>query len=240
MAKYTLLQLVQQALSVIDAMNVQSVSETEESEQVVLIANRIYNELLDDYPWDHLRTVSNLEVTSTAHQMKIPDSVSSIDWIRYNNKDVTYITPYEMVKLLGSRDTTLSNVDSAGAYDDKDPQYWTSNDDEYVLFDSYNQNLTASSSDIGVVVQPSALSSGTDVADLPEILHGVLLNRIIADAFTTLKGDPSTGNIYEMKAIRGLAKAKRWARRYSEKRSTFNNGYGWNSRSAAGMREIPT
>lgn len=240
MAKYTLLQLVQQALSAIDAMNVQDINDTEESEQVVLIANRLYNELLDDFPWDHLRSIGVLEVTATANQMRLPSVVSSIDWIRYNGKDVIYKTPYELVKLLDSRDKTLTYVDSVGAYSNRDPQYWSSYDDNTVIFDAYNGSLVSALSSCSFVSQPSTLDTNTDIPDLPEILQGVLMNRVLADAFTMLKGDPQTGQVYESRALKQLMKSKRWARRYSEKRSTYNNGYGWNARRFTRNNEIPS
>lgn len=222
--KYTLLGLVQKALSYIDDTNVSSVDETEESEQLVHIANKIYGEIVT-YPWPHMRSIGSLSTTATAHIMILPTTVMGIEWIRYNGDDVSYITPYEMEKKLKDRDTSLDNVDANGALNDQDPTYWTTNDDENIIFDSYNSSLVSNLSRCSFISTVSELSADADYPDLPERFHTVLLDGIIADAFRTLKRDAYIAAIWEKKYQMGIAKMKRWARRVDGKESTYGTNY---------------
>lgn len=226
MAQLTVLQIVQRILSALDSDNVSSFSETVESEQVKLLIDTVYDKLLDDYPWYHLLDHGNLEVTATAHKMKIPNTVQQVNWIKYNKEDVEYITPKEMQDILDNRDITLSNVDSNGAINDDDPTYWTSFDDEYITFDSYNSSLVASLSNAEFIRKPATLSEDTDIPDLPDRLHNVLLDGVFEEAFRTMKGDLQYAAVYQRKYLMGLHKAKRWARKINKKESTYGTDYG--------------
>lgn len=228
MAKLTSLQYVQRALSKIDADNVSDISDTVESEQVKLLLDEAYENIIDDFPWFHLQEYGQLEVTATAHIMKIPDTVANIDGdlIRYNKLDVWYISPDKMIEILDGRDTTLSTVDSNGALNNRDPQYWTTEDDENIIFDSYDGTLAQALSQVRFIRKPASLTNNTDIPDIPDILHGVLLNRVLEETFRTLKGDEQSAQVYARKYIIGLAKAKRWARKLDRKVSTHGADYG--------------
>lgn len=228
MAQTTVLEITQRVLSAIDSDNVSTIDETVESEQVFLLVKTVYDNLLDDFPWYHLRERGNLEVTSTAHIMKIPDNVTHVMElvIRYDGEKVYYKTPNEMTDLLNGRDTTLSTVDSNGAVNDTDPNYWTTYDDENIIFDSYDGTLVTSYTDCWFAVTPDKLTTGNDIPDLPEGLSSVLLWGVLEEAFRTLKGDETAASRYENKYRKGLAKAKRWARNINKKESTFGQDYG--------------
>ena len=226
MARLTVLQIVQKALSAITSDNVSSFGETVESEQVKDVVDTVYDRLLDDYPWGHLKEYGTLEVTTVDHQMKIPNTILQVDLIRYNKNDINYIEPYDMTVKLDGRDTSLSEVDSNGAYNDRDPVYWTSYDDEYIIFDAYDGSLVSSLSDCAFVRKPSVLTANDDIPDLPDRLHTVLLDGVFEEVFRILKGDRRIANTYQRKYMVGLAKAKRWARKLNIKDSSYGNGYG--------------
>lgn len=226
MAKLTTLQIVQRTLSALDSDNVSSISDTVESEQILDILNTVYDRLLDDFPWYHLREYGTLEVTATAHIMKIPNDILQVDLIRYNKEDIIYVTPYEMTEFLDNRDITQSEVDSNGAYNDRDPSYWTSYDDEYITFDAYDGSLVASYTDCEFIRKPSTLTSDTDIPDLPDRLHTVLLDGVLEEAFRLFKIDERTAMVYQRKYIVGLGKVKRWARRINKKESSWGTDYG--------------
>jgi hypothetical protein len=228
MAKLTTLEYAQRALSAINSENISSISDGVEADQVLKLLNSCYEQLLDDYPWTHLRSYGQLEVTATAHIMKIPNTVKNIDGdlIRYNKNNVWYVTPDFMIELLDGRDTTASNVDSNGAVNDSDPQYWTTQDDENIIFDSYDGSLVASLTNVWMITEPTKLENDTDVPDLPDMLHGVLLNSLLENCFRTLKGDEQAAQIYFRKYISGLSKAKRWARKQNKLESTNGVDYG--------------
>lgn len=238
MARLTTLQLVQRALSAINSDNVSSISDGVEAEQTLLLLNTAYEQLLDDFPWFHLRSYGQLEVTTTPNQMRIPTNVRNIDGdlIRYDKKDVWYITPDNMIKILDGRDTTATNVDSNGAITDHVPIYWTTQDDENIIFDAYDGTLASSLSEVWFITEPAPLDNDADIPDLPDILHGVLLNRLLEESFRTLKGDEQSAQIYFRKYISGLSKAKRWARKQNRVEST--NGTNFGRRFVSGNRFI--
>jgi len=226
MARLTTLQIIQKALSAINSDNVSSISETVESEQVKDILDTVYDKLLDDFPWYHLREFGTLEVTSTAHQMKIPNTVMQVNFVRYNKKDITYIDPYDMLVMLDGRDTTLTEVDANGAVNNRDPRYWTSYDDENIIFDGYDSSLVSSLSKCEFIRKPSVLSSEGDIPDLPDRLHTVLLDGVFEMVFRLIAGDKQNAVTHQRKYIVGLAKAKRWARKVNKKNTSYGSSYG--------------
>lgn len=225
--RLTKLAIVQRVLSAIDSDEVSSISDTIESEQVAALVDAAYDLIIAEEPWPHLRDFRNLEVTPTPHLMKIPSGIATIDSIRYNKKDVSYIEPLDMKELLDGRDTTLPNVDSNGAVNDSDPTYWTSYDDEYIVFDSYNNTLVASYTQVDCYKIPPAMTSDTDYPDLPERFHQLIVFQAMADSFYTLKGDIVGYNIYRKRFNLGIVDMQRWARIVNKQRSTgANTNYG--------------
>ncbi len=224
--KYTLLDLVQKTLAYIDDFNVQTVGETEESEQVVQIVNTIYNDIIMDFPWPHLHSLGTLSTTSTAHIMKLGTDVLGINWIRYDDRDVDYISPYDMQVKLDGRDTTLSTVDSNGALKDSRPHFWTSEDDFNIIFDSYDGSLASNETKVSIQSSVVALADNTDYPNLPERYHPTLLLGVIADANRVIKGDNVQADRFERKYQKGIANMRRWARRVNRKHNTMPLNYG--------------
>ncbi len=242
MAKLTTLQYVQRALSKLDSDNVSDIDETVESEQVKLLLDEAYEEILEDFPWFHLQEYGQLEVTATAHIMKIPDTIATIDGnlIRYNELNVTYISPERMTEILDGRDTDLATVDSNGARNDLDPLNWTTEDDENIIFDSYDGSLVQALSKVRMIRLPGNLTNNTSVPDLPDRLHVVLQNRLYEEVFRTLKGDEQSAQVYHRKYLRTLAKAKRWARKVDQTVSTHGQSYGKRANTSVRRRDIPS
>lgn len=231
MARLTLLQFVQRGLSAINSDNVNDIGDTVESEQMVDIVNTVCDEVWDEFPWYHRRGLTQLEASGTpAHEMRIPDTVTQItsfdQKIRYNERDVHYIEPEVMTRLLDGRDPTIDNVDSNGALDDKDPTYWTTYDDEHIIFDSYDSSLTDSLSSVQVAFARNLLTDGQQVPDFPDRLHSVILWGVFAEAFSLLLNDAGQTQRYESKYSKSKARAKRWARKINRKNSTYKYNYG--------------
>ena len=229
MAKLTRLEFVQRVLARIDAENVTSTDETVESDQVLGLLNEAYEEFFE-FPWPNLRTKGNLEVTSTAHEMKLPTDVLGIDWIRYNGKDLTWKEPLEMETLLDSRDTSLSNVDSNGALTDQDPTYWTTYDDATIIMDSYDGSLVSALATCQFSREPTPMTDDLDMPDLPSRLHPVLFDRVCALAFATLLNDFNNYKIYNDRYTQQYVKMKRWARRVNREDSTYGDDYSRQTR----------
>lgn len=221
--RLTKLQLVQDILSKLDIDNVTELGEDNEADQVEECVDRIYDEINSEQPWPHLREFSSLEVTAIAHIMKIPNSIITVSDVWYNGNKLEYIDPQEMYELLVARDTSLSNVDSNGAYTDRDTVKWSSYDDTNIIFEAYDTSLVSSKSKIDCYRMPSQMTLGTDYPDLPERYHTLLYHGALADAFYTLKGDTTGFNIYRNRFKRGLNQMQRWARRVDRQPSTGKN-----------------
>jgi len=211
--KLTKLKLVQMVLSAIDSDNVNSVDETVESEQVGIIVDTIYDDLNGEFPWAHLRESGVLEVTTTPNKMKIPDGVMTINDIYYNKKKVHYIQPNEMTELLFDRDP----------YSDRDPKYWTSYDDTYVIFDAYDGGLVEDLTHTDVYRMPVQMTTDNSYPDLPERFHNAIFEGSAADAFYTLKGDVTGFNIYRNRYKQSKILMERWAKRVNRQMPTGYN-----------------
>ena len=225
--KLSKLQLVQRVLNAIDSDDVSAITETVESEQVAMLVDAAYDMILSEFPWPHLRDLRQLEVTTVANEMRIPARVMTVNSIKYNKLAIEYIDPMDMQDLLDGRDLSLTEVDTIGAYNDRDPIQWSSYDDEIVIFDAYDGTLAASLSSVDTYKTPTPMSAETEYPDLPERFHPILADQATADAFFNLKGDISGYNIYRKRAKLGVINMQRWAKKVNQQSSTGANvNYG--------------
>lgn len=226
MAINTVLDYVQRALSIIDADNVSAISDSVEGDQVFGLLKNVYDDLLDGFPWPHLKEFMQLQVVATKNEMKLPTDCVGFKNIRYNKNPITFIEPMELQALLDSRDTTLSNVDTNGSVNDRDPQFWSTIDDDTIFFDSYDTGLLANLSRIDGVKKPTELVTDTDKPDIPARMEHCLRNMLFAEALRILKADETRADTYDKKVKSQLAKLKRWARRHDRNSSWFGCNYG--------------
>ena len=88
--------------------------------------------------------------------MKLPDTVIDLKWIKYNVKkntdtknkftQIVYKTPEEFLSILDQRDSSASEIDvitdttgiKLNVYNDRGPMYFTSFDDDYLVFDAFD------------------------------------------------------------------------------------------------------
>lgn len=158
----TLLDLVQNILSDMTSDEVNSISDTVESEQVARIIRNCYYEIADELDLPSKGGLIRLESAASSDfptRLKIPDNVSRIDWIKYANvdgtekeyKNVIYKTPSEFVNYVTARDPGDENV-TAVMYDagiqlpifnNRAPHAWTSFDDNFIWFDGWDSAQSA-------------------------------------------------------------------------------------------------
>jgi hypothetical protein len=211
----TILRLVQRVLSALNLVSISTLNETEEDAQVLEIINRMYEELLSEFPWAHQYEYVNLLTTTTAHIMAVPERVVNFNWIKYNDKDVSYVTPKFM-----------NDFHESGILTDRDPQYWTTLDDTNIIFSSYNSNLVSSLSTMFAQTVPlDEFSADADVTNLPRNMNNLLLNMVLEIAAEEINGDSTASGIYAQKVRRLRQLAKRWARRHNVKPTTFGPDY---------------
>lgn len=211
--KMTVLELVQDILSDMDSDDVNSISDTVEAQQVAKILKTTYNEIIDGVDhWPHLNTLVQLEAsgdnTKPTH-MRMPDNLQFLNWVKYNKKltgdtkdkysDVSYMTPHDFLSYINQRNSTASTVTTVTDFssvtllvrNDHNPSYWTSFDDEYIVFDAYYSTLdtTLQTSKTQAEGPRDAVFTVSDtfIPDLPAKAFSYLLAEAKSVAFNALK-----------------------------------------------------
>lgn len=233
MAKMTLLEIVQDILSDMNDDEVNSVSDTIESLQVAQIVKSVYFELIGNKNWPHLRELTQLEpsgTTSRPTHMKVPELVKEVEWVEYNNiksseptrnrwEKIKYVSPDEFLVITSAYNNTEADVDvitdiSGATFhikNDVNPSCWTSFDDEYVVFNSYDNTLDStlqnSKSRMSVYMEPSWTMEDGHVPDLPSEAFPALLAEAKSTCFARLK------QMSEGKAEQQATRQRNWLSR---------------------------
>jgi len=208
MAKMTLLGMVQNILSALDSDPVDSIDETVEAVQVAELVKESYFELLSQRDWPFLFSLGALQAlgdVSNPTKMKIPDTWNKVKWIKYNKKEVQWVDPQTFNDMITNRVEQTGVINSSGYVINQDPQYWTSYDDTYVVFDGYNSSvdttLQASKSVVYGTQQATWNHIDTFVPNIPEKFFPTLLAEAKSQAFVNLKQQSNARE--ERKATRG-------------------------------------
>lgn len=230
--KMSLLDITQNILSALDSDPVSDIDETVESQQVVEIIKESYYELMSSRQWPHLRlltTLTGLGDTSNPTKMKIPDTMNKTYWVKYNGYEVTYLKPEDFHDMIALR-IPGPTVDSNGFGINKDPSYYTSYDDVYLIFDSRDSStdntLQQSKSKVYGLTQASWTLSNVFTPDIPEKFFPVLLAEAKAQAFVNLKQQSNVRE--ERKAQRGrvMIRNEAWKNKLGEPVYNSRVNYG--------------
>lgn len=230
--KMSLLEMVQDILSDMDADEVNSISDTVESTQVAQIIKTCYFEMLTNRNWPHMRKLVQMEAlgsTSKPNYLKLPDSLKELVSIKYDVRklagdkiqmlDLTYKEPDSFLRYTSNRDSSKSNVqtviDFSGTklliLNDVAPTYWTSFDDVYVITDSFNtaleSSLQESKTQCLAYLYPSWTKQDDFIPDLPIDAFSALLEESKSTAFITLK------QMANQKAEQKASRQQRWLSR---------------------------
>jgi hypothetical protein len=234
MAKKTLLKIVQDILSDMDADNVNSIDDTIESQQVAQIVESTYYEMLGNRNWPHLGKVIQLDSLSDLakpNYLKLPDNLKELSFFKYEKQkqdetkivlhDVIYKEPDSFLRFVSARNSDNDNVqvvnDFGGTklliFNDKAPSYWTSFDDTHLVTDSYDSavesTLQSSKSQCQAYIIPSFTQSNSFIPDLPIDAFPALIEEAKSTAFFVLKQMVNT------KAEQKASRQQRWLSRKS-------------------------
>ena len=212
MAKMTLLEMTQDILSDMDSDEVNSINDSVESLQVAQIIKTTYYNIIDGRDYDFLYELFQLENSGNINKpthMKLPENIIDLKYIKYNTRSSTdtkdiytkvkYLMPEDFMDLVDKRDSSKSDVtvvtDTTGISinikNDKAPEYFTSFDDEYLVFDSYDSNLesTLVNSKTQCHGKRSVAFTISDsfTPDLPAQMFSYLLAEAKSVSFATLK-----------------------------------------------------
>lgn len=211
MAKLSLLDIVQDIANDLETDEINSINDTVESLQISQIVKTTYFEMMANRNWPHLKRTFQLDatVTTTPTHMKLPVDVKEVVVLSYNTKKVTdtkakyqyitYLENEEFLRKMNNLNSDNSNIDIITDVDgidliirnDKAPEWYTSFDDEHVVFDSYDNAvdtlLQTSKTQVIGYISPSWTNSDTFVPDLPEEAFPALIEEAKSTAFVVLK-----------------------------------------------------
>jgi hypothetical protein len=213
--QYTLLEIVQIILSSMDSDEVNSISDTVESNQVALLLKQCYYDVSTDIG---LRSQEGLfELLPSGDPTKpvlmtLPSNVAELTSVRYNNKEdadtqsnyvgVDWVPFHEFFERQNNLDPSLSNVASMsfqsngdtfeiGYYTDRHPSIYTDIGGSTLLFDAFQDSLDTtlqkSKTLCTGVVYPAWEMTDTFVPDLSPAHFSYYINKAKARAFVELK-----------------------------------------------------
>ena len=213
MAKLTVLEIVNDLANDLDTELVNSIDDTIESSQIAQIVRTTYFELIANRNWPHLKRTVQLESPLSLDRpthMKLPEDTKELLSLSYNKiteedperpafSTVKYLEPEDFILRTNRRNTDLDNVivvtDTGGIslliIDDKQPDWYTSFDDEHVVFDSYNRQientLQNSKTQCTMVIEPVWSQEDTFVPDLPIEAFPLLVAEAKSSAFLIIR-----------------------------------------------------
>ena len=234
--KRTLLDLTQSILSDIDGDEVNSITDTFESEQVASIVKESFLSMSSNRNWplhkQAIQIASYGDIALPTH-MKLSDEVKELLSINYNKvkegetrlryEPVAYKDNDTFLRKINRENSDADNVqivnDPSGVQllirSDVQPTIYTSFDDETIVFDSYNKEvdsaLQESKTQAVAYVMPTWTHTDDGVIDLPDDAFSALLNEALSRASFRLR------QTADQKAEQEVGRQQRWLSRKSWK-----------------------
>lgn len=230
--KMSLLEIVQDILNSMDSDEVNSISDTIESQQVAQIVKSCYREMIGNRDWPHLQKLIQLESlidVEKPNYLRIPSNLKELVFFKYDchkpDQDkvvqnvIKYKYPDEFLRYISSRNSENDNVlqvtDFSGStlliYNNYAPQYWTSFDDKHLITDSYDADvddtLQTSKTQVLAYMEPTWVHTDSAIPDLPSEAFAALVEEAKSTAFVELK---QTAN---QKAEQKASRQQRWLSR---------------------------
>ena len=229
MAKKTLLEIVQDILNDLDGDEVSSINDTVEASQIAQIVKTTYENMSTHRNWPFQKSLIQLEAASDTTRpthIRIPDACKEIFDISYNTAadgitrvkytEMCYLEPDAFLQTTNGRDTDQSNIDQVVDFgggiffirNDIAPTYWTSFDDEYVVFDSYDSDVdnTIQNSKTQVMAYVEEAMTLTDGSYPP--IPNEAFPTLIAEAKS--KAAYSLNQVVDSKAEKEARKGRQW------------------------------
>lgn len=232
MAKLTLLELVQDILSEMKSDNVNSITDTEEATMVAAVVRNVFNEIIANRMWPSTGQLFALTASADSNRpthMRIEDNVYDVEWVKYDVRDaaddpirfrtIDYKQPGEFLEYVMQRDSSLSTVqtvfDIHGAplliKTDAAPAYWTSFDDHYLVFDSFDSNvdstLQTSKTQVFGHVEPAFSMENDYVPELPSKAFPYLLAEAKSTCMLNIK------EVFSQKTEQSASRQRSWLSR---------------------------
>lgn len=203
--KLTLLDIVQTVLNDLNGDAVNSIGDTEESEEVVRHVESVFRNLVSRTEWpSHRRAVRLVPYSDSSYptHMKVEERYKRLCFINYNKakvgdnrklyREVKYLPPDHFLVKLNGRNSEQPHTeiikDPSGIdlliQNNKAPEWFTSFDDENLVFDSYDgevdSTLQSSKVQSQAYIIPSFEYRDDFVPDLPAEAFSYLVEESIS------------------------------------------------------------
>ena len=211
--KMTLLEMVQNILSDMDSEEINSISDSNEAEQIAkVIENTYFNLISTRIIPEHAQTIKLVSYSSSVRptHFSFPTRVKNIEFLDYNvsekvggveYKRLTYLEPDAFFGLSDKRDSLASNVVQVNDVqadsillirNDVMPEYYTSFDDETVVLDSYKASVdstltSAKTRAYGTKYPVFDSFSNTFTPDIDDVMFPYLLAEAKSTAMSLFK-----------------------------------------------------
>lgn len=231
----TLLELTQSILNDLDGEPVNSIFDTEEATQYANVVRDTYFNIIaarETPEHDELLKLTALSDNTRPNFFKYPDNVKEIRLFEYNGREVYWKDPIKFLDSMpNAGDDVISVADPVSGIllsirTNKDPRYYTSFDNQYIVCDSYNSavdtTLQESKTRCWGTKYPTFTMSDAFTPDLNETLFPYLLAESKSVCFSVFKSgaDPKVEQ-----AARRL-KSGIQNDRYKTRRENTRNFYG--------------
>ena len=245
--KLSMITIVQKTMESLNLDEVNSISDSPDAEQIAQIAQDSAYDLLNQSDWPFTIRLEQLESIADAarpNYLRIPDEAVRIDYIKYDKTDpadavdgvdlvkienIEWLPPQQFLDLVQTRNSQITEIDliehfngmTFPIYNDRAPSYWTSFDDEYIVFDAVNLDLEStlqgSKSQCHMKwIQDITIADDFQL-DAPAHFFSIWLADVKSTAAINMKQEASPKE--EQRVRRGLAVFRR-----SASRTDFDDG----------------
>ncbi len=200
-----------------DSDNVNSISDTEEANQVEIVLKEVYENIISRRQWDFLRKTRQLENVGDfdrPNKMKIPETVTRVTCFRWKTndpdtgllrwKELKYLHPCDFVDHTQGRDVQqllieerIKEVFNDDDVDipmitDKEPEFWTSFDDVFIYMDNFitevDETATKERTSVTVVQQQLFTAGDTEIQFMPVEMFSLFLAEAKSTCWLNFKG----------------------------------------------------
>lgn len=250
--KLSVLDMVVDIMNDMDSDLVNSIDDTVESQQVAQIIKSSYLAMMSNRNWPHMRKLISLipsSDTALPTHMRLDDKCKELIFINYNKakigetslnySPVKWLDPDDFLRMSNTRKSEEDRFDiitdvtgiQLVIQNDRAPQYYTSFDDNFIVFDSYDSavddSLQSSKVQAQGYIYPTFTMVDDFVPDLPDEAFIALLEESKSRAMFKLK------QMVDQKAEQEAARQNRWLSRKAwrvNQGNIYPSNYGRRSR----------
>lgn len=205
--------MTQGILSDMSSDDVNSYTDTVESQQVASIIRDTYFHIISGRDWPQLYSLFRLTGASTFQptRMGFPNNLMDVKWVKYNKADasgrdkyveIPYREPKEFLEICEQRNSLADNVKDVqssdgialiNVYTDRHPTMWTTFNENTVTFDAYDiasepsAAMTAINTQCYGKLMPDITMSDSLIFPLPIEAFTLLEEEAKSTAFLVLK-----------------------------------------------------